>query len=402
MHAKIEPPILFDEKKQCCGCGACLNICPKQAIGMKEDEHGFLYPYINAELCIGCNRCKDVCAFQKIKVSNYPLAAYAAVSKNKRASMDSASGGIFAAMAHKTLNESGVVFGAAFTENWNVQHIMIDDLEHLRKLQGSKYTQSNIEKTYIEAKNALLAQKNVLYSGTPCQIAGLYGFLGKDYENLLTVDIVCHGVPNNKMFREYISSLESREKGTVTDFKFRDKSIGWGINGTAVINNGGKTKTKIIWQSKEPFLYYFSKGWIYRDSCYSCKYACSHRPADITIGDYWGIEKAHPEYLKKNGWDESKGISLMVINTDKGKRYINTVSEYIELKKSTFEDISAGNAQLVRPSLPGKRDELLRDYLQGGWQALESRYNKVPVWKKYTSIAKSLIPKKLKRKLKQL
>lgn len=402
MQAKTETPILFDEKKQCCGCGACLNICPKQAIDMKEDEYGFLYPYINAELCIGCNRCKDVCAFQKTKVSNNPLAAYAAVSKNKRNSMNSASGGIFAAMAHKTLNESGVVFGAAFTGNWNVQHIMINDLEHLIKLQGSKYTQSNTEKTYIEAKKVLSTGKTVLYSGTPCQIAGLYGFLGKDYENLLTIDIVCHGVPNNKMFREYISSLESREKGKVTDFKFRDKSVGWGKNGTAVINNGCKTKTKIIWNSKEPYLYYFSKGWICRDSCYSCKYACSHRPADITIGDYWGIEKAHPEYLKKSGWDESKGISLLIVNTDKGKRYINTVNEYIELKKSTFADVSAGNAQLVRPSLSGKRDELLYDYLQGGWQALESRYNKVPVWEKYTSIAKFLIPKGIKKKLKQL
>nr|MCR4903058.1 Coenzyme F420 hydrogenase/dehydrogenase, beta subunit C-terminal domain [Butyrivibrio sp.] len=196
-------PVLFENKKDCCACGACLNICPKQAISMHEDEYGFIYPVVDEKLCIGCGACKKDCSYQNKDETNVPLECYAAVSKNKDQAKRSASAGIFSALATKTLLNGGVVYGAAFDKAWNVNHISIGSADELYKLQGSKYTQSNTGKTFSEVKKALIEGKNVLYSGTPCQIAGLKGFLGKDYNNLLTVDIVCHGVPNNKMFKEY-------------------------------------------------------------------------------------------------------------------------------------------------------------------------------------------------------
>jgi len=393
--------VLYNEKKNCCGCGACLNICPKNAISMKKDSCGFLYPHIDTSACIGCGKCKKVCAFQNTKVSNKPISTFAAVAKDSEQTKRSASGGIFAAIAANYLKNDGIVFGAAFDSSWNVKHIPVSTLNELTKLQGSKYTQSNTGTTFKLVKQALKENKKVLYSGTPCQIAGLYGYLGKDYDNLLTIDLICHGVPSNKMFREYIQLMERKEGGKVVCFTFRDKSIGWGINGSVTFEKNKKQHKKKLWQSASSYFYYFLKGWIYRDSCYTCKYTCSHRPADITIGDYWGIEKAHPEYLGKNGWDASKGISVVIANTQKGLDALNGNKRFIEMKASDFEKASAGNAQLRMPSKSGNRKEILDIYEKGNWSALDARYNNMIGWRKYSSCIKAHIPKEIRKMLKK-
>lgn len=390
-------PELFSEKKECCGCGSCLNICPKSAISMEEDEAGFTYPKINEKLCIKCGRCKAVCAFQNIDEKNVPIEAYAAVSKDEELQMKSASGGIFASIARQFILDGGYVFGAAFDDEWNVKHIGISNVDELTKLQGSKYVQSNTGNTYQEVKKLLQEDKKVLYSGTPCQIAGLKGYLGEEYENLYLVDIICHGVPNNRMLKEYLKLLEKKYKGKVESFTFRDKSLGWGINGSCYING----KKRKIWQSTSSYLYYFSRGMIYRDNCYYCKYTCKNRPGDITIGDYWGIEREHLEYLGKNGLDEKKGISAVVVNSTKGQLLLKKNYKFIELKPSTFEKVSNGNAQLREPSKNENREVIVEKYIEGGWEKVEEYFvNEVGI-RKYSSIFKCFIPIKLKRIIKK-
>ena len=394
--------VLFKNKENCCGCGACMQLCPKNAIKMREDECGFIYPKINYEICIGCGKCKSSCAFQNKIINNSPQKTFAAVSKDSEIVKKSASGGVFASLAKKFINDKGIVFGASFCDEWNVKHIKVDNIDDLIKLQGSKYTQSSTEKTYSEAKKLLKKGIKVLYSGTPCQIAGLYGYLGNDYDNLITVDLVCHGVPNNRMFKEYLYFLENKEHGKIKQFTFRDKNIGWGINGSAVILKKDSEKIKKILQSASSYFFYFSQGLIYRDSCYKCKYACSHRPADLTLGDYWGIEKVHPEYLGNNGWNESKGISVVIANTIKGIEFLNKNQSCFEMKKSDFEKASEGNLQLRRPSEYNiKREEILEIYMKNGWQGIEARFNKNIGIRKYNSFIKSFIPVSLKRLLKK-
>lgn len=388
-----EIPILYSEKKDCCACGACLNVCPRRAISMVEDACGFRYPQINENLCVKCGKCKQVCAFQKSKIENSPVKVFAGVAKDENIRKTSASGGIFAAIAKKALQEGFVVFGAAMQSDFSVKHVGIKAVEELKCLQGSKYTQSDIGQTYSEVKEYLELGKKVLFSGTPCQIDGLYGYLGNDVDNLYTIDVVCHGVPSNKMFKDYVQSLGH----DVSMFVFRDKSIGWGKNGAAVID-GKRSK---IWESSSPYLYYFSKGWISRENCYQCKYTCQNRPADISLGDYWGIEKQHPEYLAKNGWNESKGISLIIANTIKGVDFFREMNDVVAIKESTFEQAASGNAQLKFPSKKGKREELLELYRIEGWAAIQRRYKKNIGWRYYSSQMKAALPVRLKRMIKR-
>ena len=389
-------PVLFENETQCCACGACENICPKQAISFCENESGFLYPKIDEEKCIGCEKCINVCAFNKSAVKNSPLSTYASIAKNDVVRKNSASGGIFTALAEKVISEGGFAFGVVMDEDFNIHHSIISKEEDLKKTRNSKYAQSSTEKTFQEAKNLLESGKTVLYSGTPCQIDGLLSFLKKDYDNLITVDIICHGVPNNKMFSDYINSLKSQ--GELSEFIFRDKEIGWGINATVKVNG----KKRKLWNSASPYLYYFTKGLIYRESCYNCKYACKNRPADITLGDYWGIEKMHPEYLDKNEWNEEKGISVVIANTNKGVEFLNSAKNEIELKPSDFEKAASANAQLRHPSKKHNRDEIISVYKSGGFAALEARFKKNIGWRIHTSRIKSLVPKLIKRKLKSM
>ncbi|WP_044914568.1 Coenzyme F420 hydrogenase/dehydrogenase, beta subunit C-terminal domain [Butyrivibrio sp. WCE2006] len=391
-------PALFESKKDCCACGACLNVCPKQAISLQEDECGFLYPQIDESKCINCGACKRVCAYQNTDVKNAPLKCFAAVNKDEEQREKSASGGVFAAIATKVIQDGGIVYGAAFDNEWTLRHIAVDSLEELNKLQGSKYVQSNTGHTFSEVKEKLNEGIKVLYSGTPCQIAGLLSFLGKDYDNLITIDLVCHGVPNNRMFKNYISSLEEKYGAKVTDFAFRDKKLGWGKNASACIN-GKKIK---IWESASPYLYYFSNASICRENCYSCKYAGQNRPADLTIGDFWGIEKQHPEYLNSSAWNEAKGISLIVANTNKGITELNELNDYLDLQASSFEKAAKGNAQLNHPSTSCNRDEIVDLYAKNGMGAIEQRFLSKIGLRKYSSHIKAFIPPKMKRALKRL
>lgn len=397
---KIE---LYRSKINCCACGACLNICPKKAISMANDEYGFTYPVINFDLCVNCQLCKKVCSFQNVLETNIPIESYAASRKNPQEILKSSSGGIFAAIADKIIEENGIVFGSTMEytgHRLEVKHIGVDKKDELIKLFGSKYVQSYIGDTYNEAKEHLESNRIVLFSGTPCQIAGLKLFLGKKYGNLLTIDIICHGVPSVQMFQDYIKCIEENLKCKIEKFTFRDKKFGWGLNGSFTYIKKEEKYEEKFECDKSSYYKMFLESHIYRESCYNCKYTSKHRPADITIGDYWGVEKEHPQIFNSGSGklDLEKGISCVIVNTVKGKEYFEKYSDVIDKYESTFEKISKNNAQLNCSSKSDKRNEILDKYKEFGYSYLEKEFQRKLMYYKLLK----LVPKKLKTLIKKI
>lgn len=393
-------------KTNCCGCGACVLACPKKALTLQPDEDGFLYPVLDEALCIHCDRCSKVCTYQNQEPRGSIQETYAAYAEGIDRSL-SASGGVFAGLAKAVLARRGSVFGSTLTsaeEGLSVHHISIQTEEELPKLQGSKYVQSSIGKTYREAKSLLDQGISVLFSGTPCQIAGLYGFLGKDYDNLYTVDIVCHGVPSGKMFQDYLKFEETKRKGKIVDYRFRDKSQGWKLFGKMTIEDRSGTRQDVLFEPEESSFYQlFLNGYTYRENCYSCPYAGSHRSGDLTIGDFWGIEVVQPELLKENGGplDESKGISCVIVNTEKGRKLLTDTSE-IQLFASTFENARKYNGQLREPSkIKPERESVLNLYKKS-YNDLEKWYRRRLAGIRFRRSIRKAVPKGIKRVVKSL
>lgn len=404
------PITLFEKKEQCCGCGACMSICPNSAINMQEDDYGFLYPYINKTLCIKCGQCKKVCSYQLKDINLYePIKAYAAAGTDSELIRRSASGGIFAALAESILECGGVIYGCAFSKkNGDLcpEHIRLLEKRELFKVQGSKYVQSKIGNSYKKVKSDLLNGKKVLFSGTPCQVAALNGFLGNvDRTNLLTVDIICHGTPSSKFFQDYIKELSKSIKGVITDFKFRDKTGGWGLKGALYYTDDhNKNKKKLIPIQLSSYYSLFLKSEIYRDSCYSCRYASKKRSSDITIGDYWGIENEHPEYSRENGGklDFSEGVSCVLINTENGKKWLKKLNPHISFYESTFEQIQNRNHQLKTPSQHTQiRDKVLKLYSEKGYGAVNEWFYNMLGLKKYIYEVWNMFPKKIQLLIKK-
>lgn len=371
--------MIFNDKKSCCGCGVCAMVCPKQAIAMEEDAFDFLYPRLKKENCISCGLCERICAFQKQPNNDRPKAVYALSRKDTQRLMDSASGGVFAGIAEQWIEQGGVVFGVALLQRGGIltpSHTMAQTKEELLLLLGSKYVQSDLGTAYSDTQNLLDSGRKVLFSGTPCQIAGLKSWLKKDYPGLVTIDLVCHGVPSAEMFQDYLA-VESKKLGyPIQDFRFRDKEKGWGLNAKLIYSEQGKEKCVCVPSNQSSYYELFLRGEIYRESCYHCPYANTHHPADLTIGDYWGIEQEHPSYLTPDGTlDQKAGVSMLMVNTTKGAEAFETYKDVFWYYSSTFECVSKHNEQLNHPSSPGShREELLRLYQKKGYRAVDRWY----------------------------
>lgn len=331
----------------CTGCRACEQICPKNCIEMVENEEGFLYPKVNEEQCINCGLCKKTCHIQ-----NAPSRAeffeksevYAMKPKTEEVAINSTSGGMFVILAKYILSQNGIIYGCEFDENLIARHIAIDSIKELNKLRGSKYVSSNTLSTYKEVKENLKNNKLVLYTGTPCQIAGLKKFLNHEYDKLITVDIVCHGVPSQKLFSTYIEWLENKLGDKIKTYEFRNKEkSGWGLGFTAKIVTQ-KDKVKYLKADFDPYYSAFLSGKTYRESCYQCKYANIERIGDFTIADFWGIEKIKPKFYSKDG------ISLVVINNQKAKDIFEKMSADILLEKTNIDDAIVKNHNLKEPT----------------------------------------------------
>lgn len=373
---------LFTNKNQCCGCTACYSICPKNAIKMEYDEEGFLYPSINGDLCVDCGMCKSVCAFQNGCEKHRVIKGYALKHKDMDTRMKSRSGGAFAGLANYILSLGGVVYGAVYGENYSVKHFRCADKKDLPKIQGVKYIQSEMNDIFADVKSDLENGKYVLFSGTTCQVAGLLAFLEKtDVSKLYTADLICHGVPNNMIWQEFLHWNERKYKGKLTDAKFRDKCYGWKPHFESVTINGKKHKTK-------RFALMFYENDILRPSCYECRYASLDRVGDFTLGDFWGIQKQHKEMRDKTG------CSLFMINTQKGEELFDKISENFILKEADVVKASFPNPNLRFPTPRPKR----REYF---WE-LYKTYDFDKVMKIYNrKIFKSRVKKNL-RKIKRI
>jgi coenzyme F420-reducing hydrogenase beta subunit len=360
---------LLERKDNCCGCEACSAVCPHNAISMKIDEEGFLYPEINNESCVDCGLCKKVCAFNatlenKESTCNKFKNLYAVKHKDLDIRMNSRSGGIFTAISDIVLENDGLVYGAAFSENLDVLHIRAENKTTRNEMRGSKYVQSKTDKEiYKEVEKDLEAGKKVLYSGTSCQVAVLKSFLKKEYENLITVDIVCHGVPSPKVYKDYLSFWEKRAKRKITSIDFRNKkSYGWAGH-IETLSAGKKRINSCIWTT----LFYQHN--ILRPSCYICPYKGLSHPGDITIADYWGIDKALP------GFSDNKGVSLVLINTEKGREYFDNALPVIDAVATDIE--KSMQTPLKEPfKSPQSRKEFWEDYKNFGFEFIVKKYAK--------------------------
>lgn len=342
--------IKLQDKKDCVGCHACSNVCPKQCISMQADEQGFLYPVVDTRLCVDCGLCEKVCPVINQSEEQKPIKVYAAKNKNQEVRLKSSSGGVFTSLAEYVLNNGGVVFGAKFNNDWNVVHSWTDTKEGLAAFRGSKYVQSTIGNTYREAKEFLTQGRKVLFSGTPCQIAGLKKYLRADYDNLLAVEVVCHGTPSPKVWNDYLKFRCSDKCGNdipkISDISFRDKTNGWkqfGFKLSYSWTNLEKTNVELAPFKEDIYMKGFLRNIYLRPSCYSCPARKGKSKADISLGDYWGIEKFHPQF------DDDKGCGLVLINTSVGERYF----EQIEVNKieSKYEDALKGN-RVLEHSVP--------------------------------------------------
>lgn len=388
---------ILKSKSDCCGCEACMNVCPLSAISMKCDEYGFLYPQIDQKRCNHCGKCLKVCDFSnRIICLRNPLAAYAVINKDMDMLKRSASGGAFGAIAKYVLENGGVVFGCAWNDNMEATHIAIRDVKELHRLQSSKYVQSRINFTYREVEKCLREGLLTLFSGTPCQVGGLLSYLGKEYENLITVDLICHGVPNAEMLRGYLKCLEEKLHGKIVDVNFRDKFNGWSSLLSIKYIYINRIKNAKIHNSESSYYHHFLYGNICRDSCYQCIYAKPSRIGDFTLGDYWGYEKSHP-YLNSR-----YGVSLLLTNTEKSRTTLDAVSNEMIIQETDYNVAKQYNARLNRPTeIHRDREVILRCWRTDGVLGLSYTINTSKIHH-FINLIKIYMPYSLKRIIKNI
>lgn len=317
---------MIDITKECCGCSACVHICPKEAIKMTVNVDGFFTSVIDKNLCIDCGKCDKVCPIINKSNALKTQIAYACVNNDEKIREISSSGGIFFILANYVINQNGVVFGCELNGEMNIVHSYVENMDMCKKYIGSKYAQSNMVDTFKQCKKFLLQSRLVLFSGTPCQINALKLFLNKEYDNLITVDFICHGVPSPKVFKKNIAELENKEKSKLVYYNFRDKTYGWKkFSQLMMFDNHNKI---IQTFDKNIYMELFLSNICLNNSCYNCSSNGSNRRSDLTLADFWGVENKYPEMF------DDKGTSLLLVNNIKGKGIFDRICsqmKYIEV-----------------------------------------------------------------------
>lgn len=365
--------IRVEDKSACCGCTACASICTHKAITMKLDKMGFLYPEVDMTKCVDCGLCSQVCSFHSDydKSQNMPIPdVYAARHKDMKEIETSRSGAIFIALSDWVLEKGGVVYGAGYSDNFRVVHKRALTKQDRNEFKGSKYVQSDLNTTFLQVKNDLKQNRYVMFSGTPCQTSGLRSFLTLlkiGMERLWIVDLVCHGVPSPYIWKDYLSYIEKKTGKKILSVDFRDKSIlGWGEHKESFTFSDGK---------KAYYTYsdLFAKCIMFRHSCGVCYFANFQRPSDLTIGDFWGYEKVNSEFNSDN-----KGVSLLLINTEKGRSLFLKVKDRINFIKTDIDHCIQPN--LLHPSqINPLRVKFEKDYIRRGFNYCAKKYGDLGV-----------------------
>ncbi len=375
---------VFENKNNCCGCSACKSICPKNAISMVADDEGFLYPKTDHALCVECGLCKKVCDFAKDSVKEDLSPAVFAAKADDATRKNSASGGLFALLSEKTLEKGGVVYGAAFDKNVKLCHTRATNKAERDAQRGSKYLQSDMGDCFKAVKQDLESGLYVLFSGTSCQVAGLKSYLsGIDTQKLILVDILCHGTPSPLIFEEYIKFVEKKRGKKVALYHSRAKDKGYIFNERIDYTDGSrdiKTLLAECWSN----VFYSNNA--LRPSCYECKYTGLPRPSDITIADFWGIENIAPDFYDKNG------ISLVIINSDKGTEFFDEIKDGLSLSDQSFDKAVIKNKNLVVPTKrPLTRERFWQEYRTKGADHIFAYYGGYNIKQKVKRIIKKFI-----------
>ncbi len=348
--------IEIKDPKDCCGCWACENACPRQCISMEEDCEGFRYPHINQTSCIDCHLCEKVCPIlNKVEEPIKNQKAFVVQNKDEEVLKESTSGGAFSAIANYVISKNGIVFGAAFDNNETVRHQYVDNYEDLRLFRNSKYVQSLIGNTYKEAKRFLDEGKLVLFSGTPCQLEGLFFFLrNKQYENLITIDVVCRAVPSPLVLRKYLEMQKEKMGTEFTTIKFRDKHHGYKYSSLSLWGKNNKEYHEGI--DTDPYLRAFFSSTSMRPSCTQCKFRSRYRKTDITMWDCFDVEN----YAKK--LDNDKGATRLLIHTKKGIEILNNIKDnLLEIEIDTEKAIKGVKEMVDSVKMNPNRNDFFKD-----------------------------------------
>lgn len=327
--------------KDCCGCRSCEQSCPKKCIIMKDNNEGFIYPKIDFSTCIDCGICLKKCPIYNYENNGNNPKVFALKNKDNNV-MKSASGGACDIAARKIIENGGVVYGVAYDSDFNAKHIRVDNVSDLSKLQSSKYVFADTNNSFVNVKKDLESKIKVLFVGTSCQVDGLLKYLGKDYDNLFTISIICHGVPAPKLFKSYISYKEKQLNSKITSYDFRSKDKnGWSLTEKIVCQNGKIYYENLFFTSYGSD---FLKGYSYRENCFNCKYCNTNRVGDLSVGDFWGIASAHPKF------NDRKGVSVLLVTSEKGLKLVDEIKDHVEIIESTIDNAKISQGNLKAPT----------------------------------------------------
>lgn len=380
--------VTITDKSQCCGCWACENICPKHCIRMEEDSEGFRYPVIDTDKCIDCGLCEKVCPIKQPRQDDTAPESFVVQNKNVQILRTSTSGGFYSAIANYVIERKGVVFGASFNGDMTLRHTYSETLEGCAQFRGSKYVQSLIGNSYSQAKRFLDDGRWVVFSGTPCQIAGLFGFLrNRKYEKLITVDLVCRGTPSPRLLAQYLAYHSSVAGSKVIDYRSRDKHYGYDYS-TATITFADKAKQYHKGMEADMMLRLYFKNICSRPSCYACHFKTLHRLSDITIFDCWDAPSVSSKFSRK-------GATNVFIHTEKGKNIFEQLKDYFIWSPSDITPVIKRDGIMIKNCVPmnPKRDEFFRDLNDWPMMEIEKKYLPTPMYKRILASFKPFLYK---------